>query len=671
MRRAQRLLLDALKYCLKFGLIASCAVAPLGIVAAPAINLQLSSATVILVPGTSQSITVSAAFVGGPSRAVLGWSGLPPGLTATFQPTLIESPEPGVNVTSVMTITADSTVVAGRFVFDVIAAESGTDFKVSGQAQVTGIVEEPFSLTLGGSSTANAGESVALSVLATRKPGFTKSITLSVDPASVPILTAVRMTPMVLTGNDVASTVQLNLDSDARPALYRVRVTGSYGSTRVASSHVVNVLLAPVPPEITISAAPASATIAPGESTSYQLAFTRNFGTLGFGQFTQTVSGLPPGASATFLPAVPTPPSQLVVATTSVTPDGTYPLTVTAMLGTLVKVTTVDLVVATPRNFTMTLTPAAVTVARLANTDIALEVQRTGPKSDVTVTIDALTVPAGVVVTSTPTVLNTSTTAASVKVTVGATANAGTYSITVRGVSGSLTRTAILTLTIPPPPPSDVTIRVLTLTTTVASGGTTQIPIRLTRTGTAVGALLELRTSGVPLGGNAWITPSTTLGDSATLNVIGGNAGIYFVGVSVVRGAFPPTDIAGVTVTASSAGDFSILPAPQTLSVPTGTPTSAAVQIGRTNGFAGAVSFVAITDRPSDYQVTFSLNSTTGSGIGMTITANSNVPTGPHVLRLRGTSGSIVREVSMTVDVTSAPPYMPPYYPFGIKRPPQ
>ena len=104
---------------------------------------------------------------------------------------------------------------------------------------------------------------------------------------------------------------------------------------------------------------------------------------------------------------------------------------------------------------------------------------------------------------------------------------------------------------------------------------------------------------------------------------------------------------------------------------PTGTPTVAAVQIGRTNGFAGAVSVVAITDRPGDYQVSFSLSSTTFSGIGMTIMANSGVTTGPHVILLRGTSGLIVHEVSMTVDVTAAciTPY--PHYPFAVKRPPE
>jgi len=205
----------------------------------------------------------------------------------------------------------------------------------------------------------------------------------------------------------------------------------------------------------------------------------------------------------------------------------------------------------------------------------------------------------------------------------------------------------------------------------VTSGGTTQIPIKLTRTAVAVGELLELRSTGVPVGGNAWITPSFTTGDSATLNVIGASAGTYNVAVSVARGAFPPTDIAQINVTPSTAGDFSLLPAPQTLILPTGTSTGAAIQIGRTNGFAGAVSFVAITDKPTDYLITFSLSSTTGSGMGMTIYVSPTVSLGPHVMKIRGTSGSIVHEVRMTLIVTSvSTPYPYPYFP-GIKPPAQ
>lgn len=79
---------------------------------------------------------------------------------------------------------------------------------------------------------------------------------------------------------------------------------------------------------------------------------------------------------------------------------------------------------------------------------------------------------------------------------------------------------------------------------------------------------------------------------------------------------------------------------------------------------------MAIADKPSDYSVTFSLNSTTGSGMGMTIYVSPNVALGPHVMRIRGTSGSLVHEVSMTLNVTSAStPYPYPYSP-GVKLPP-
>ena len=263
----------------------------------------------------------------------------------------------------------------------------------------------------------------------------------------------------------------------------------------------LTVLAVPVPPDITILATPATVSAAPGTSATFVLALTRNIGTIGMGNIGLAVSGLPEGASATFTPPVPQETAQLEVAIPAGTRETTYSLLVTATLGSIVKTAAVNLVVATPPNFTLKLTPAAITVSRGGSAEVVVELQRTGPASNIV--LDAQAVPAVYSATPVPALVSATATTSRLTVAVNALATAGTYNIPIRGTSGSLSKSATLVLTIPAPPPNNVTISVLTPSARVASGGTTQIPIRLTRTGTAVGQLLELRSAGVPAGGNA------------------------------------------------------------------------------------------------------------------------------------------------------------------------
>ena len=635
---------------------------PLAVDAHPAITLQPSTSITKLVPGSAVQVSLVAQFVGGPTRANLSLGGiLPAGVTALFSPTSVTE-----SSTSTMTLVADSLALPILFVYDLVATEAGAATPVVSRAAMTGEVEVPFFLTTSGSQVVTVGTTRDVTIGVSRKPSFVAPVGLSVIPTTVPAGTTVSFAPPTVTGAN--ATLQLRIPATADTGRYLVRTVGRYGAVRDTAVFLMTVQAAPVPPDITVVGTPASVTVLPGASATYTLAFTRNEGTIGLGSFSQTVSGLPSGATATFTPIVPTTTSQLVVATTAATLDGVYPLMVTATLGTLVKAAMVTLLVATPPNFTMALSPTAITVNRGASADVVATLLRTGPAGPIT--IDAQSIPAGVTVTPSPAVVNALSTSSRLAIAVSAAAVPGTYAMTVRGVSGVITRTQALTLTIPAPPPSDVTITVLTPSNTVASGGTTQIPIKLTRTAATIGALLELRSAGVPAGGHAWITPSITSGDNAMLNVIGGIAGTYTVAVSIARGAFPPTDVATINVTPTTAGDFSLLPAPQTLDVPTGASTGAAIQIGRTNGFTGAVSFVAIADKPTDHSVTFSLNSTTGSGMGMTIFVSPNAALGPQVMRIRGTSGSLVHEVSMTLNVTSASTPYPYPYSSGVKPPP-
>jgi stage II sporulation protein D len=105
--------------------------------------------------------------------------------------------------------------------------------------------------------------------------------------------------------------------------------------------------LQPIGGDFTIAAAPATFTVKQGLGTSYAVTLTRKYFNA---PIDLSVSGLPAGASAVFGPTPATASSSTMTIVTSaagtVTPVGTYPLTITGSYGTFSHTASVALVVA-------------------------------------------------------------------------------------------------------------------------------------------------------------------------------------------------------------------------------------------------------------------------------------------------------------------------------------
>ncbi|MEO8725869.1 MAG: choice-of-anchor D domain-containing protein, partial [Acidobacteriaceae bacterium] len=114
-------------------------------------------------------------------------------------------------------------------------------------------------------------------------------------------------------------------------------------------------------PDYSLASSPSTVTVAPGSAASYRVTATsvNNFS----GNVNFTVAGLPASSSAAFSPNPLTVPaggsafSGMTVSTTSNTPVGSYPLTLTGTSGTLSHTNNVTLVVAT-QSGSVTLAPA-------------------------------------------------------------------------------------------------------------------------------------------------------------------------------------------------------------------------------------------------------------------------------------------------------------------------
>src|SRR5215472_7622157 len=126
------------------------------------------------------------------------------------------------------------------------------------------------------------------------------------------------------------------------------------------TSNILNRFINP-PNDFSIGAAPLSQSVTQGGSTNYGVTITPT-GSFS-GQVSLSVNGLPTGATANFAPNPATTTSTLSVTTSTSTPAGTYPLTITGLSGNLTPTATVTLVVNPLPDFTLSASPSSLTVS--------------------------------------------------------------------------------------------------------------------------------------------------------------------------------------------------------------------------------------------------------------------------------------------------------------------
>lgn len=574
---------------------------------------------------TALAISYPAPFV-----ATFFATDLPPGVSVVFSDVQSQA-------TSRMIVSASAAAVPGRYEFN--AETSGFDGLVRKTAtqRVTLDIVRPFIVIAPAPTTVVAGGSVEVDVGITRIPNYDGVVALRVLPNTIPVGTIAQFTPSESAGNRVV--LRLAVLASTPAGRYVVKVEGSARGVVDTTQFDLTVTDFPVPPDIAIAATPLARTITAGESASFDLALSRTVPSIGV--ITLSATGLPNGATATFAPtAVAGTSSQLVISTTSSTPPGNYTLGVVATAGTLVKQTTVALTVNSAADFSMIASPNSFTVVRGNSVSSTLLITRTGDVGAVQLT--TANVPTGFTVAYNP-----AATTANSAVTIGvaATVPAGFHQFDLVGTARGRTRTARVGVTVLSEAPPTVTVVVGSPELVLTPGETALVPVRLIRTGTAIGQLLELRVTGFPLGGNVRHSPAITYGDTATLQIIGGTPGRSIITVVATFGIFPPAAFIDVTVVPSTTPNFSILSLPGVLRLSRGVVTDAWLEIVRVNGFTGDVNFDVITDSPGNYTVEFF------PANRMQVTVGPNVPLGDHVLIIRGFSGGQMRTTLMTLQV--------------------
>jgi len=197
-------------------------------------------------------------------------------------------------------------------------------------------------------------------------------------------------------------------------------------------------------PDFSISATPSSRSVAQGNGTNYTATVTPANGFSGTVSF--SVNGLPTGASASFTPSTVSGQgtTTLNVATASSTLVGSYTLTITGSTGALSHSVTVKLVVNSSADFSVSASPASLSIVRGHSGSYTVSIAALGGFTG-SVSLNVAGVPRRVTASFNPTTVNSAGSSV-LTIRVGSRSRAGTYKLTITGTSGNLVHSTSVTL---------------------------------------------------------------------------------------------------------------------------------------------------------------------------------------------------------------------------------
>jgi hypothetical protein len=301
----------------------------------PDFSLSANPTSLTVNQGASGTSTITVTRLNGFTNSVsFSASGLPGGVTATFNPIST------TGTSTVVTLAASATATTGAATVTV----TGTGGGLTRTTTINLTVSPPanFSLSANPASIAvNQGTSATSTITVTRTGGFTSSVGFTAS--GLPTGVTATFNPTSTTGTSTVLT--LAASSTAATGAATVTVTGTGGGlTRTVA---INLTVNPAQtPNFTLSANPASVAVNQGATATSTITVTRIAG------FSSSValsaSGLPGGVTAAFNPQSATGTSSTLTFTASSgAVTGSASVTVTGTGGGLTRTTTISLTVNT------------------------------------------------------------------------------------------------------------------------------------------------------------------------------------------------------------------------------------------------------------------------------------------------------------------------------------
>ena len=614
----------------------------LTVVAGPDFALAANPAAVTVVQGATATSTITVTRLNGFAAAVsFTIMGLPAGVTAAFNPAST------TGTTSVVTFTAAANAALGSTA--VVVTGTGGGLARTTTITLTVVPAPDFALTATPAAvTVVQGATATTTINVARLNGFAPGVALTAT--GLPAGVTATFNPPTATG--ASSVLTFTADPAAALGTATVTVTGTGGG--LTRTTTVALTVAPAP-DFTLGATPAAVTVVQGSSATATIDVTRLNGFAAGVSFIAT--GVPPGVTVTFNPATTTGASSLVTFTADPAATlGTGPVTIIGLGGGLTRTTTITLTVAPAPDFTLTASPASVTVAigDVATTTITIN-PLNGFADSVAFTASGL--PAGVTATFTP----VATTGPSTLLTFTAdnTATPGDSTITVTGTDGALVRTVTVDLTV------GVAAGDFALTIVPSGYGV--------KLGTSLGGTVFIdrvdgfsnsvtfTVSGLPGGVTATFSPgATTSGDSvdwtlaAALDAVVGPATLTVTGTG---GGHSHTVSVPLFINPIPTQDFTLAATPAGVTFAQGSSTSVSIAVLGTNGFSQVVSFSA-SGLPAGVTAAF-VPAADAAGTVLTLTAAADAALGAATITVTGQSGALTHTVPIAVVVNAAVPAGP------------
>src|SRR5437773_7758318 len=439
------------------------------------------------------------------------------------------------------------------------------------------------------------------------------SLTSTINPASG---ITCGLTPTSVTGSG-SSTLSCSGVSGG----YTVTVTGTSGSL----SHSITVTYAVQ--DFTIAASPTAVIVNAGA------AGTSAFTITGLQSFSGVVSLTSSTSPATGLICTLTPTSVTSSGTSTLSctgSAGSYTVTITGIIGTIAQSANADYTV---EDFTIAASPTTVTVpAGVAGTSTVTVTAVNGFAQVVSLTL-TIVPSAGLTCSLTPTSISGSGTS-----TLSCIGSAGSFTVTVTGTSGALSRSATVTYAV-----QDFAIAASPTSVTVFAGTAATSTITLTSFQGFSGVVSLTSTISPATGLTCTLTPTSVTGSGTSTLSCSGNAGSYAVTVTGSSSGLSHS----ATVT-STVQDFAIATSPTAVTLNAGTAGTSTVTITALQGFGGVITLTSSISPSAGLICTLTPTSLTVSG---TSTLSCSGSTGTYTVTIAGTSGTLFHLATVTYTV--------------------
>jgi hypothetical protein len=392
------------------------------VIADGSVSMSLAPATATLNRGQSTTVNVTLARSNFPDPVSMSVTGLPAGMTASWNPQTVGASA----TTTTLTLQTAADMLPG--VYSLTVRGNATGVTIPNKI-VTVTVNAPPQVRLYAAQnarTVNAGQSATYTIDLIRT-AFSGSVTLGTS--ALPAGVTASFSPSAATGNTATLTVTTTGTAPGGPLNFYV--TG--GATGVTIERLPLTLNVIAPSSVVLSASTTTRTITAGQSTTFPIALTRSNFTAAV---TLGVTGFGSGVSASFSPGAPTGTSSTLSLTTGAGSAGNYTLTITGTAaGVTILPITVQLIVLAPTGVTLTAAPTSATISQTQTASYTVTINRSNFTG--AVTLAAAAVPGGATITFNP----PSTTGNTVTVTIATTSqtSSGSFDIILSGTATGVT----------------------------------------------------------------------------------------------------------------------------------------------------------------------------------------------------------------------------------------